>query len=115
MSVPIRSRAPTSATVRSPWPTATPPVLAVIDDDAFASPTRSMIETLRTDRRTPVVLITTLEDAEADAIIKLPNLPGELTPLVAAVAAQLFSYHLATARGLDPDTPRGLKKVTSTL
>jgi glucosamine 6-phosphate synthetase-like amidotransferase/phosphosugar isomerase protein len=34
---------------------------------------------------------------------------------VAAVAVQLFSYHLAIARGLDPDSPKGLTKITSTL
>jgi len=91
------------------------PVLAVVDDDAFASPTTAMIQTLRAERQTPVVLISTLQETEADAVIRLPNLSVELNPLVAAVAAQLFSYHLARARGLDPDSPRGLSKVTSTL
>jgi glucosamine--fructose-6-phosphate aminotransferase (isomerizing) len=91
------------------------PVLAVVDNDAFASPTMDMIKTLRAERRTPVVLISTLQETEADAVIRLPNLNVELNPLVAAVAAQLFSYHLAITRGLDPDSPRGLNKVTSTL
>lgn len=42
------------------------------------------------------------------------RLPEALTPLSLAVAAQLLAYHLALARGLDPDRPRSLKKVTQT-
>ena len=37
-----------------------------------------------------------------------------LTPVPAIVAGQLFAYHLALAKGLDPEQPRGLKKVTRT-
>jgi fructoselysine-6-P-deglycase FrlB-like protein len=31
------------------------------------------------------------------------------------VAAQVFSYQLTVARGIDPDNPRGLRKVTKTV
>lgn len=37
-----------------------------------------------------------------------------LSPLVDIVPAQLLAYHLTVARGLDPDNPRGLTKVTIT-
>lgn len=93
----------------------TTPVLAVIDEDAFASTTMAMVEALRAERGTPTVLISTIAEARADVVIRIPRLKGPLTPLVAAVAAQLFSYHLAIARGLNPDSPRGLTKITSTL
>src|SRR5207248_1944323 len=44
------------------------------------------------------------------------GLAGEATtPLVYTVAGQLFAHALCHARGLDPDHPRGLKKVTLTL
>jgi glutamine---fructose-6-phosphate transaminase (isomerizing) len=33
---------------------------------------------------------------------------------VSIVPAQLFAYHLTVAKGLDPETPRGLSKVTRT-
>ena len=42
------------------------------------------------------------------------GLPETLTPLTLAVAGQLLTAGLAAARGLDPDQPRGLRKVTST-
>jgi glucosamine--fructose-6-phosphate aminotransferase (isomerizing) len=38
-----------------------------------------------------------------------------LTPIPFAVLGQLFACHLALVRGLDPDSPRRLRKVTRTL
>ena len=43
-----------------------------------------------------------------------PGLPEWLTPLVAVLPGQLFSLALARSRGLDPDSPAGLTKVTET-
>ena len=37
-----------------------------------------------------------------------------LSPIPAIVVGQLFSYHLTLAKGLDPERPRGLHKVTRT-
>lgn len=47
------------------------------------------------------------------------KLPGEieefLSPIPFIVPAQLFAAHLSEAKGLDPDEPRSLAKVTKTL
>lgn len=37
-----------------------------------------------------------------------------LSPIPAIVLGQLFTYHFALAKGLNPDSPRGLSKVTKT-
>jgi len=42
------------------------------------------------------------------------DMPEWLSPLVAIVPAQLFAYHLTLARGLDPNQPRTIHKVTET-
>ncbi|MBI3997673.1 MAG: SIS domain-containing protein [Armatimonadetes bacterium] len=42
------------------------------------------------------------------------GLPEAFAPIAAAPAVHLFAYHLAVTRKLDPDNPRGLKKVTIT-
>jgi glucosamine--fructose-6-phosphate aminotransferase (isomerizing) len=42
------------------------------------------------------------------------GLPEALAPIVAAPTVHLFAYHLSVARGLNPDRPRGLHKVTLT-
>jgi glucosamine--fructose-6-phosphate aminotransferase (isomerizing) len=53
---------------------------------------------------------------EADLALPLPaEVPEWLTPLVAVLPGQLFAMTLAQVRGLDPDQPVGLSKVTETL
>jgi len=72
-----------------------------------------------------------LEELEADSVvlsdsatmralgrrsISLPaGLPEWLRPIVSIVPAQLLAYHLTLARGLDPEAPRHIRKVTRTL
>jgi glucosamine--fructose-6-phosphate aminotransferase (isomerizing) len=46
--------------------------------------------------------------------IPLPSVPELLSPLVAVVPGQLLALHAALVRGLDPEKPRGLRKVTET-
>ncbi len=41
-------------------------------------------------------------------------LPEWLSPITAVIPGQLLGYHLALAKGLDPEQPRGLRKVTET-
>jgi len=43
-----------------------------------------------------------------------PGVPEWLTPITSAVVVQFHAYHLARARGFDPETPRHLRKVTET-
>jgi glutamine---fructose-6-phosphate transaminase (isomerizing) len=49
-----------------------------------------------------------------DVAVRGPDLGEELAPLVLAIPAQLTVERLARRLGLDPDAPRGLKKVTQT-
>jgi glucosamine--fructose-6-phosphate aminotransferase (isomerizing) len=52
---------------------------------------------------------------DADAAMTLdPSVPEWLSPIVTIVPCQLFAYHLAIARGIDPDAPRRIRKVTLT-
>src|ERR1700693_889247 len=51
----------------------------------------------------------------AEATVSLDSgLPEELTPLTLAVVGQLLAHRVALARGIDPDRPRALNKVTRT-
>jgi len=50
-----------------------------------------------------------------DLFIPVPSgLPEWLSPIAAILPGQLLAYHLAKARGFDPDRPRALRKVTLT-
>ncbi len=42
------------------------------------------------------------------------GIPPWLAPIVEILPAQLYAYHLTLARGLDPEHPRTIKKVTET-
>lgn len=59
-----------------------------------------------------------LNDAGAfdrDSVVRMDSgLPEELTPLTLAVLGQLLAHRVALARGVDPDRPRALNKVTRT-
>lgn len=52
--------------------------------------------------------------AACDLAVPGPDLPEALAPIVLPVPVQLLVERLARALGLDPDQPRGLKKVTQT-
>jgi glutamine---fructose-6-phosphate transaminase (isomerizing) len=43
-----------------------------------------------------------------------PNIPEWISPITAVIPGQLWALALAETRGLDPDSPRGLSKVTRT-
>ena len=88
----------------------------------FAAPGRTLggmleleAELRRRDAETFVVAGAGTAVPAPATVIPLPlDLPEELTPLVTALPGQLLALHLSLARGLDPDTPRGLSKVTRT-
>ena len=51
----------------------------------------------------------------ADVAIPLPaDMPEHLSPLIAVVAGQLLAYYIARHKGLDPDRPALLGKITLT-
>jgi fructoselysine-6-P-deglycase FrlB-like protein len=52
--------------------------------------------------------------AACRAALPGPSLPEHLAPFALAVPGQLLTEALARAKGLDPDAPRGLDKVTQT-
>jgi glucosamine--fructose-6-phosphate aminotransferase (isomerizing) len=54
--------------------------------------------------------------AGSETAIRVPKAVQEwVSPMVYAVAGQLIAYWLSLSKGLDPDTPRGIEKVTKTV
>jgi glutamine---fructose-6-phosphate transaminase (isomerizing) len=93
------------------------PVWAV----AAADPTlEAVVEAVERARAAGATVIAsgTAAEALADAQYLLPVPPPEeplLAPLLSVVPGQLFAGAVARAKGLDPDRPRGLTKVTLAL
>jgi glucosamine--fructose-6-phosphate aminotransferase (isomerizing) len=92
------------------------PVLLIAPDGKAYPAMRDLAKSLRA--RNPDV-IAFAHDLDflmgSDTAIRIPSaVPEWLSPLVYVVAGQLFAHWLAVVKGLDPDKPRGMKKITQT-
>jgi glucosamine--fructose-6-phosphate aminotransferase (isomerizing) len=91
-------------------------VLAVCPTGAAFDAQREVLAELRNTHGARLLVIS--DDAAARALdegLTLPaGVPEWLSPLVEIVPGQLYAYHLTLARGLDPDRPRTISKVTET-
>ena len=92
------------------------PVLAVATSGEIAAGMRELLTRLRNEHSVDTVAISDAPDGlAANAVLPVPTAPAPwLQPLVSAVPAQLFAAHLARARGLDPEAPFHIRKVTRT-
>lgn len=91
-------------------------VLAVVPDGKPANELTDFLGELKQRGSRLVVVSPGLKTlALGSTSIPLPKgIPEWLSPLVAVTPGQLFAFGLAQAKGLDPDEPRGLHKVTLT-
>lgn len=62
----------------------------------------------------PIIAVACHEDPRiaslADDVIRIPEVPEFLQPIVSVIPLQLLSYHVALLRGCDVDKPRNLAK-----
>ena len=62
-----------------------------------------------------LVISDAAEALSIDEGLRLPDgIPAWLSPVIEIIPGQLYAYHLTVARGLDPDRPRTISKVTET-
>ena len=93
------------------------PVLAIAPDGAVFDDTLELLTRLKKEQRAELLVVSDRDEALdlANTPLKIPaGLPEWLTPIAAIAAAQLFCYHVTRAKGLDTESPRGLRKVTLT-
>jgi glucosamine--fructose-6-phosphate aminotransferase (isomerizing) len=92
-------------------------VFAAATEGVSATDVEAVVDRLVRDHDVRVLVLTdeTRPRASATWLLKAPSgLPDWLAPIPAIVPAQLHALHLARARGLDPDAPRSISKVTLT-
>jgi glucosamine--fructose-6-phosphate aminotransferase (isomerizing) len=93
------------------------PVLAVATRGEVMDGMLEVLEGVRRDQQADLVVLS--DDPRALKLAEIPlQLPGPtpewLAPIVAVVAGQLFSFHLTLEKGLNPEAPRSIHKVTET-
>jgi len=78
---------------------------------------KSLIKRLRELRADTLAITSDLEAAGdcSRAIVMPKEIDEFVAPIPYIIPAQLFAALLADAKGLDPDQPRSLSKVTRTL
>ena len=92
------------------------PILAVAADGPLFDDMMQLLSEITTEKHARTLVISNRGEALEVARfgIPLPAVPEWISPIPAIVAAQLFTYHLGSIKGLDTDQPRGLSKVTRT-
>jgi glucosamine--fructose-6-phosphate aminotransferase (isomerizing) len=92
------------------------PIVVVAPSGRTSDDAPEIVADLR-QRGATLVVASDRADLLNGAVVALPlptGVPEWLSPISAVVAGQLLALALAQARGLDPDHPRGLHKVTLT-
>ena len=92
------------------------PVLAVAPSGTELEAQVALLTRLKEDHGARLLVISDAPAArEIDEGLALPDgIPPWLAPIVEIVPAQLYAYHLTVARGLNPEHPRSISKVTET-
>jgi len=89
------------------------PVVVIAPHDSYYEKIVSNIQEVKA-RKGNVIAVITKGDSRlkemANDVIEIPESHPAVTPLLAVVPLQLFSYHIALLRGCDVDQPRNLAK-----
>jgi glucosamine--fructose-6-phosphate aminotransferase (isomerizing) len=92
------------------------PVMVVAPSGVSLDAQLALIRRLQLEHGVRVVALSDSRSARQldDGLAVPPDIPDWLSPVVEIVPAQLYTYYLTMARGLDPESPRTITKVTRT-
>lgn len=92
------------------------PVLVIAPSGAMLAEMNEFIELLNQRQAEVIAISDDQQTLNASQIpLRLPvSVPEWLSPLTSVIPGQLFALYLAATRGIDPDHPRSLRKVTET-
>ncbi|PKK86172.1 MAG: glutamine--fructose-6-phosphate transaminase (isomerizing) [Thermoplasmata archaeon HGW-Thermoplasmata-1] len=89
------------------------PIVAIVAGDPTYEKTLSNIAEIKA-RGSPVIALAFDSDTDvekqADIVLRIPDAPFDVAPLLCAVTLQLLAYYVAKARGCSIDRPRNLAK-----
>lgn len=89
------------------------PVVFIATKHQYQDKTISNMQEVKARKGQIIAIITegdTAVDNIADHIIRIPDSPESLAPILAVIPLQMLSYHIAVLRGCNVDQPRNLAK-----
>ncbi len=89
------------------------PVICLAPKDPWHEKMISQIQQVKARGGTVIAIATEgdeLVNNMADHIIRIPQCPWMLSPIITVIPLQMLAYHIAVVRGLDVDQPRNLAK-----
>ena len=92
------------------------PVLAIVPDGLGAEAMKPVLERLA-ERGADVAVFGGDQSVGLGTVgfhVRSPGITEELHPIIDIIPLQLLALEMSLARGFDPDSPRGLSKVTQT-
>ncbi len=89
------------------------PLLATVPDGVMTDDNLTIVRRARDEQNARITILTNTDVPDLPSV-RVPTTEEWLSPIVFIVAAQLFTLHAALAAGVDPESPRGLNKVTRT-
>lgn len=92
------------------------PVFIAAPSGRMAAPVRKLVAGL-TDRQVETIVVSAEKATLAQAAIPIPmpvNPPEKISPIFYIVPFQFLACYISMTKGIDPDNPRFLKKVTRT-
>eukprot|EP00842_Homolaphlyctis_polyrhiza_P004971 jgi/Hompol1/5475/HPOL_000914-RA len=92
-----------------------PIILAMTKDRHYADNDNALKQVTARGGR-PLIIASETDPSEFDGLptLRVPQNVDALQPIINIVPLQLLSYHLAVARGINPDSPRNLAKSVTT-
>lgn len=93
------------------------PVFSVAPKGKGCKPLLDLLRNLKTHYKAEIFSISNQDEvlSISKEKIRIPsNIPEWLSPIICIIPAQIFSYQITQLKGLDPDKPIGLHKITKT-
>lgn len=93
------------------------PIFLMMPKDRHYSDSENALKQVTARSGKPIIIASETDDTTLFnnlTTLRVPHTVDALQAIINIVPLQLFSYHLAVARGFDPDSPRNLAKSVTT-
>lgn len=90
------------------------PVLVYLPKDPVYEHIKGVVERLKKEFDADMIIVSENNEIKnyTKNLLKVPKLDYVFTPIVYIVLGQMLAYYTSITKGINPDSPKGLKKIT---